>query len=142
MLLEEPVEHLAVVDPLDSGDPLESYVHARRDLVEVWEQNGRPASGPWSGLNVLFAPAPDELWAFCSYEGEHGHNLCDDSQPYYQMTYQETPSGLVVGSEPFDDHSETWNPLPNGHYLRGRIHKDRILLEKGSLPVPAPILTR
>jgi predicted glutamine amidotransferase len=125
----------------ESGDPLGAYVAARRDLVSVWEQNGRPKGGPWSGLNVLFAPAPDELWAFCSYEGEHGHNLCDEGQPFYQMSYQETPTGLVVGSEPFDSHRELWNTLPNGHFLRGRIREDAILLEKGELPTLAPLLS-
>ncbi|MFZ0831376.1 MAG: class II glutamine amidotransferase, partial [Thermoplasmata archaeon] len=53
----------------DSGDVLEAYVKARRDLSMIWGKNGRPAGGPWTGLNVLFAPAPDELWAFCCYEG-------------------------------------------------------------------------
>ena len=127
---------------LDSGDPLKAYANARRDLVEVWERNGRAAGGPWSGLNVLFAPAPDELWAFCSYEGEHGHNLCDDGQPYYQMSFQETPTGLVVGSEPFDSHRENWNPLPNGQFLRGRIRNGRVLLETGALPVIPTIVSR
>ncbi|MGC2289992.1 MAG: class II glutamine amidotransferase [Thermoplasmata archaeon] len=123
----------------DSGDPLQAFVAARQDLVTVWEENGRPAGGPWSGLNVLFAPLQDELWAFCCYEGEHGHNLCDDGQPYYQMSYQESPTGLVVGSEPFDSHRENWNALPNGQFLRGRIHNGRVLVEKGPLPVLSPI---
>jgi predicted glutamine amidotransferase len=129
----------------DSGDVLEAYVGARQELVSVWERNGRPKNGPWSGLNVLFAPMPDELWAFCCYEGDHGINLCDrggEGQPYYQMSYLETPNGLVVGSEPFDSHRENWNALPNGHFLRAQIHNGRVLLEKGTLPVLTPILSR
>jgi predicted glutamine amidotransferase len=125
-----------------SGDVVQSYHAARLDLIKVWEQNGRPAGGPWSGLNVLFAPLPDELWAFCCFEGDYGHNLCDDGQPYYQMSYQETPTALVIGSEPFDSHRENWNGLTNGQFLRGRIHNGRIILEKGTLPVLQPILTR
>lgn len=125
----------------ESGDALEAYVSARKDLVSVWERNSRPAGGPWSGLNVLFAPAPDELWAFCCYEGEHGTNLCDAGQPYYQMSYQQTPTGLVVGSEPFDSHRDQWSALNNGQFLRARIHEGSILLEKGALPDLAPILS-
>ncbi len=125
-----------------SGDALEAFGAARQDLVTVWERNGRPKGGPWSALNVLFAPMPDELWAFCCYEGESGHNLCDDGQPYFQMSYQETPQGLVIGSEPFDSHRETWNALANGQFLRGQIHKGRVILEKGSLPVLSPIFQR
>ena len=126
----------------ESGDALDAFVAARRDLVAVWERNGRPEGGPWSALNVLFAPMPDELWAFCCYEGEHGHNLCDEGQPYYQMSYQEMPTGLVVGSEPLDSHRERWNALTNGHFLRARIHNERILLEKGELPALSPTLSR
>jgi predicted glutamine amidotransferase len=125
---------------LDSGDPLDAYVSARRELVEVWDRHGRPKSGPWSGLNVLFAPMPDELWAFCCYEGEYGHNLCDDGQPYYQMSYQETPTALVIGSEPFDSHRERWNALANGEFLHGRIHDGHVVVEKGKLPVLSPLL--
>jgi predicted glutamine amidotransferase len=125
----------------ESGEPLGAYVAARRDLISVWERSGRPAGGPWSGLNVLFAPAPDELWAFCCYEGEHGHNLCDEGQPYYEMSYQETPTALVVGSEPFDSHRERWNALRNGQFLRGRIHEGTVLLERGDLPALAPLLS-
>jgi predicted glutamine amidotransferase len=125
----------------ESGDALDAFSSARRELVSVWEQNGRLKGGPWSGLNVLFAPTPDELWAFCCYEGEHGHNLCDEGQPYYQMSYQETPTGLVIGSEPFDSHRENWNALPNGHYLRARIHNGAIRAERGRLPVLSPILS-
>ena len=125
----------------DSGDVLKAYDAARQDLVTVWERNGRPAGGPWSGLNVLFAPLPDELWAFCCYVGEFGHNICDDGQPYYQMSYQETPTALIIGSEPFDSHRERWNSLANGEYLHGRIHNGRVLVEKGKLPVLAPLLS-
>jgi predicted glutamine amidotransferase len=124
-----------------TGDVLQSYHAARRELITVWEQNGRPAGGPWSGLNVLFAPMPDELWAFCCYEGDHGHNLCDAGQPYYQMSYQETPTSLVVCSEPLDSHRENWNALTNGQFLRARIHNGRIELEKGDLPLLAPLLS-
>lgn len=126
---------------LASGDCVRSYQAARTELVSVWESHGAPAGGPWSGLNVLFAPVPDELWAFCCYEGEHGHNLCDEGQPYYQMCYQETPGGLVVGSEPFDSHRERWTPLLNGEYLRGQIHRGKVVLTKGRLPVLAPLLS-
>jgi len=126
----------------DSGDALEAFVSARRELVTVWERNGRPEGGPWSALNVLFSPMPDELWAFCCYEGEHGHNLCDAGQPYYQMSFQETPTGLVVGSEPFDSHRENWNALANGQFLRAQIHNGRVLVEKGTLPVLSPIPSR
>jgi predicted glutamine amidotransferase len=123
----------------ESGDVLAAYVAARTGLRSIWELHGRPEDGPWTGLNVLFAPMPDELWAFCCYEGEHGHNLCDDGQPYYEMSYRETPTGLLVGSEPFDSHRERWTALGNGQYLHGRILNDRVVVERGTLPVLAPI---
>ncbi len=125
----------------ESGDPLKAYAAARLDLQSVWADHGRPSGGPWSGLNVLFSPLPDELWAFCCYEGDHGHNLCDEGQPYYQMSYQETPAGLVVGSEPFDAHRERWTPLLNGEFLHGRIHDGKVVVAKGRLPVLAPLLS-
>lgn len=124
-----------------SGNPLQAYQDARKDLVQVWERAKRPTPGPYSGLNVLFSPMPDEMWAFCCYEGEYGTNLCDDGQPYYQMSYQETPTALVIGSEPFDGHRERWTGLPNGHFLHGRIHHGKVVLERGELPrLAAPIV--
>ncbi len=118
----------------DIGDPLAAYVQAQRDLVADWERLGRKTEGAFSGLNVLFSTGPEELWAFCSYVGDHGTNLCDDGQPYYEMSFQQSPAALVVGSEPFDGHRERWSSLPNDHYLRARVVEGRLRVETGKIP--------
>ncbi len=120
----------------ETSDPLEAYVRSVGDLVRVWGKVGRPAVAPFSGLNVLYAPSPEELWAFCRWNGEHGTGLLDTSHPYYEMTYRATPRRVLVGSEPFDSDSPTWNPLPNGTYLHARKVGAEVEVRTGTIPAP------
>ncbi len=123
----------------EKGEPLRAYESAIRDLLAVWEQLGRKGAHPFSGLNVLFSPGPQELWAFCLWTGDHGRGLLDPTRPYYEMTYQQTPDRLVIGSEPFDAKTGAWSPLERGHYLRAVWAGDRIELTRGSVHLPASL---
>jgi predicted glutamine amidotransferase len=120
----------------ETGDVLGAYVRTVEDLVRVWQGLGRPAVPPFSGLNVLFARGPDELWAFCRWTGDHGCGLLDKGRPYYEMTYQARPHRLVVGSEPFDHEPGAWTPLPSGSYLVARRDEHAVRLTVGRIPIP------
>ncbi len=117
-------------------DPLRGYVQTVEDLVRVWQGLGRPKGPAFSGLNVLFAPSPTELWAFCLWTGEHGPGLLDPSRCYYEMAYQATPHRLVVGSEPFDGEKGTWQSLTSGSYLRAVHNGSHVELTRGTIPLP------
>lgn len=117
-------------------DPLRGYVRTVEDLVRVRKDSGMAAVRPFSGLNVLYAPSPSELWAFCLWTGEHGCGLLDTSRPYYEMTYRATPHAVVVGSEPFDREHGAWTSLPSGRYLRARVLDGRLDLLTGVTPIP------
>jgi predicted glutamine amidotransferase len=123
----------------ETGDPLVGYVHAVEDLVRVWDEVGRPAVHPYSGLNVVYARGPDELWAFCSWTGDHGTGLLDTSRPYYEMTFRASPHRVVVGSEPFDGELATWTTIPNGTYLHARRDGRRVETTTGPIPMPPGI---
>ena len=120
-------------------DPLLAYVQAQRDLVRVWNLAGQPGKGPYSGLNVIVTRGSDEMWAFCAYLGDHGTNLANDGQPYYEMSYQRAPDRLVVGSEPFDSRRADWSSLPNGEYLNARIIRGQIAFQTGEIPLAAGV---
>jgi predicted glutamine amidotransferase len=116
-------------------DPHRAYVRAVEDLIRIWVAVGRPLVPPYSGLNVLFSTSPDELWAFCLSNGDHGCGLLDTSRPYYEMTYHEEPHRLVVGSEPFDGAPGAyWKPLPSGTYLHARRLDGRVEVQTAPLP--------
>jgi len=123
-------------------DPLVGYVHTVEDLVRVWQAMGRPAVPPFSGLNVLFAPNPDELWAFCAWTGDHGTGLFDATRRYYEMTYQPTPHRLVVGSEPFDEEKGRWTSLASGSYLAARRRDGHVDVTVGKIPLPTALEIR
>ncbi len=123
----------------ETHDPLRAYAHAVDDLVRVRKESGSPKLAPFSGLNVLFAPGPDELWAFCLWGGDHGCGLLDRSRPYYEMAYRATPHQLLVGSEPFDGNRPTWRSIPSGTYLRGMRRGEHIDLQQGPVPVPPSV---
>jgi hypothetical protein len=120
------------------GDPLRSYARSVEDLMRVWDSVGRPVEPAYSGLNVLFAPDPDQLWAFCLSLGDHGGGLLDASRPYYEMAYHTEPHRLVVGSEPFDRVPGSWQPLGSGHFLHATRVGDHVEVRTGSIPVPTP----
>lgn len=120
----------------ETGDVLGAYVRTVEDLVRVWQGVGRPPVPPFSGLNVLFARGPDELWAFCLWTGDHGTGLLEPSCRYYQMTYQAHPHRVVVGSEPFDGDRAAWTPLAAGSYLVARREEHRVHLTVGRIPIP------
>jgi predicted glutamine amidotransferase len=133
---------LLVRNTEEHGDPLVGYVHTVEDLVRVWTGLGRPAIPPFSGLNVLFAPNPRELWAFCLWTGDHGTGLLDRTRRYYEMTYQSTPHRVVVGSEPFDEEKGTWTSLPSGTFLSARLEKGRVDVTTGPIPLPRALEIR
>jgi predicted glutamine amidotransferase len=126
----------------EMNDPFRAYVHAVEDLERVWIAVGRPLVAPYSGLNVLFAPNPDELWAFCLSLGDHGCGLMDPTRPYYQMTYHDEPHRLIVGSEPFDAvPGGYWKTLASGNYLHARRLGEHVEVRTAALPnftLPTP----
>jgi len=123
----------------ETRDPLRGYVHSVEDLVRVWKELGRPKVAPYSGLNVLFAPGPSELWAFCLWTGDHGAGLLDPSRRYYEMTFHAAPHRVVVGSEPFDRGPNGWASLPSGSYLRAVRDGHRVEVTRGRIPLPPTI---
>jgi len=130
---------LMVRNTEETHDPLRGYRQSVEDLVRVWQGLGRPKIPPFSGLNVLFAPGPDELWAFCLWTGDHGAGLLDPSRRYYEMTFQATPHRVVVGSEPFDGERGAWTSLPSGSYLRAVRADGHIEVSHGRIPFPAAL---
>lgn len=122
------------------GDPLLAYRETAADLVSVWEAKGRPARGPFSGLNVLLSRGPNDLWAFCQSLGEHGGSLFDPERPYYQMVYRADARQLVVASEPLDAESQGWEALTNGHYVHAQARHGLVAVTRGSLDLPLPTL--
>lgn len=127
---------LLVRNAEETRDPLRGYVQSVEDLVRVWQGLGRPKVHPFTGLNVLYAPAPTELWAFCLWLGEHGCGLLDDSRPYYSMAYHAAPHRLLVGSEPFDREKGFWNSLASGQYLHAVREGGRVEVRSGAIPLP------
>jgi predicted glutamine amidotransferase len=127
----------------EMNDPFRAYVHAVEDLIRVWIAIGRPLEPPYSGLNVIFATGPDDLWAFALSTGDHGCGLLDRNRPYYEMTFHDEPHRLVVGSEPFDGTpGGYWKPLPSGTALHARrvgahVEVTTTALPKFTLPTPS-----
>jgi len=142
----EVLFHLLLRHNEEMHDPFRAYVHTVEDLLRVWVAVGRPLEAPYSGLNVLFSPNPDELWAFCLSLGDHGGSLLDTSRPYYEMTYHEEARRMVVGSEPFDaTPGGYWKSLPSGNYLHARRTPERVEVRTAPLPsftLPAPAMVR
>jgi predicted glutamine amidotransferase len=130
---------LLVRNAEETNDPLRGYVQSVEDLVRVWQGLGRPKVAPFTGLNVLFAPGPQELWAFCLWTGDHGPGLLDRGRPYYEMTYHATPRRLVVGSEPFDGERSGWTSMPSGTFLHAVREGARVELRQGTIPLPTAL---
>ena len=116
-----------------TGDPRAAYESARKDLVAIWKSKGRSGPGPYTGLNILFVPSPDAMWAFCESIGEHGGGLCQRDRPYYQMAYYADATQLIVASEPLDRNRTAWTELANGHYVHGSSTDGAIDVESGVL---------
>jgi predicted glutamine amidotransferase len=116
-------------------NPVEAYAQTVRDLWEVWQQNGRPPSGPYGGLNIIWTRAPNELWAFCHWRGEHGTGLFATETPYYEMTYRRVGNAVVVASEPFDTQSGKWSKIPNGTYVHVEGSDGHVSLVTGAIPL-------
>ncbi len=116
------------------GDPLLAYTATVADLVRVWEEKGRPSGGAFTGLNVLFTRGPNELWAFCLWNGEHGGGLIDHQRPYYQLAYLADAKIALIGSEPFDSHRSDWRALPNGSYLSAQAAHGLVAVKTGPIP--------
>jgi hypothetical protein len=125
----------------ETGDPLGAYARTVQDLIRVWNDQGSPSEGPFTGLNVVLSRGPNELWAFCHWRGEHGPGLLDASRPYYQMTYSADTKQAVVGSEPFDGRRRAWRDLGNGEYLYAQSSHGLVGVKTGPVPAlrpPAP----
>lgn len=127
---------LLVRNAEEASDPLVGYLRTVEDLVRVRIATHRNDLAPFSGLNVLYAPDPRNLWAFCLWTGDHGPGLLDPSRRYYQMAYRSSPHSLVVGSEPFDHEHGAWTSLGSGQYLHARTENGRLELRTGKLPFP------
>ncbi|HTT35862.1 MAG TPA: class II glutamine amidotransferase [Thermoplasmata archaeon] len=125
-----------LVKHLEAGaEPAPAYAAAVAELKAVWAERGMPAAGPYSGLNVLLARGPSELWAFCHWSGEHGRGLLDTSRPYYALAYAADARQVVVGSEPFDSTRRDWRSLSNGDFLVARADQGLVTVETGRIPV-------
>jgi predicted glutamine amidotransferase len=133
---------LLVRNTEEHRDPLVGYVRTVEDLVRVWEAMGRPEIPPFSALNVIFAPGPDELYAFAQWTGDHGTGLIDESRRYFEMAYEATPHRVVVGSEPFDGTPGTWKSIPSGHYLHAKRENGRVAVTTAATPIPASLELR
>jgi predicted glutamine amidotransferase len=120
-------------------DPLEAYIRAREDAVEIWEAKGRSVDFPYSGLNGLFSTGPDDLWAFAVWLGDHDGSHFDPRREYYEMAYRRDESEVVVGSEPLDG-DPGWESLRNGEYLHAARRDGTIVLTTGRIPFERPLL--
>jgi len=127
---------------VETGSPLEGYVHTVEDLVRIWEALHKPAIPPFSALNVLFTRGPDELWAFCLWTGDHGSGLMDETRRYYEMTYQLASHRVVVGSEPFDREPGVWRSLSSGMYLQATRGPHKVDVTVGKIPLPSALEIR
>ena len=117
-----------------SGDPAVAYARAREELEQVWRDQGAPASGAYSGLNVIFTRGPNEIWAFCDWLGDHGGSLCSPDRPYYEMVYVADARQVLIASEPLDLARADWKTLARGHYLHGRASEGLIALDTEAIP--------
>jgi predicted glutamine amidotransferase len=125
-----------LVRHLDEGhDPLEAYARTVADLVEVWKDQGAPATGPYSGLNVLLATGPNDLWAFCHYRGEHGGALLDRTRPYFDFAYTTDSHRLLIGSEPLGPSVDGWKDVRNGQFLHAHAASGLVAARTGTIPV-------
>lgn len=132
----EVVFWLLVRNVEEIADPLRGYVRTVEDLVRVGKEVGHSEVPPFTGLNVLFAPSPSELWAFCLWTGDHGTGLLDHERRYFEMTYRAGPHEVLVGSEPFDHDRGGWTPLGSGSYLHA-VHSDgRVHVTVARTPIP------
>jgi predicted glutamine amidotransferase len=126
------VRHLEETD-----DPVQAYVRTVADLVDVWQAQGSPSKGPYTGLNVLLSRTPDELWAFCLYRGEHGTALMDAGRPYFDFAYRADPKSLLIGSEPLDSTRRDWESVRDGQFLHAHASHGSVSVRTGAIPVPA-----
>lgn len=135
----EVLFYLLLRHTTELGNPLAAFIRARSELVDVWHSRGSPKTGPYSGLNVIFARGPNEIWVFCDSLGEHGPGLCQRNRPYYEMAYLADAKQIVVASEPLDRQRNDWRSLKNGQYLHGRVAGGLVVLETGAIPAPAAV---
>lgn len=117
-----------------SPNPPVAFSRTVEQLSGVWEHSGSPGAGPYTGLNVILAPGPAELWAFCLYLGDHGPSFFDAQRPYYELAYLADPRQVVVGSEPFDSRRSAWHSIPNGTFLHARATPELLTVETGPIP--------
>ncbi len=125
-----------VLNHLDmTSDPARAFADTVADLTRIWNQEGRPGKFAYSGLNVLLALGPHELWAFCLSAGEPKRGLRDKTVPYYQMTYAGDTTHLLVASEVLDTTRTDWKPLTNGSYLVAQDEHGTVRFRTGAIPL-------
>ncbi len=132
----EVVFWLLVRNTTEISDPLRGSVRTVEDLVRVRKATGESSVPPFSGLNVVYAPRPEELWAFCLWTGDHGPGLLDANRRYYEMCYRTSKHTVIVGSEPFDHEQGAWTSLGSGTYLHARRHAGALEVTTGKIPIP------
>lgn len=115
-------------------DPAQAYARTVSELNQVWIANARAKPYPFSGLNVILARGPHEMWAFCLSLGDHGTGILDESCPYYEMSYFVEPGRVVVASERLDTGRSDWQALPNGHYLVAQSDRGEVKWRTDRLP--------
>ncbi len=119
----------------ETGDPLQAYAWAVDELTQIWRANGTPPEGPYTALNVLFSRGPNELWAFCHWNGEHGAALLDPTRKYYQMAYTADSKQAIIGSEPFTTGGTEWRNLNNGEFLQAQVSHGLVAVRTGPIPL-------
>ncbi|HTT25426.1 MAG TPA: class II glutamine amidotransferase [Thermoplasmata archaeon] len=118
----------------ETKDPVQAYARCVADLNAVWLEHGRPTPLPYTGLNVVLTRGPEELWAFCHWQGEHGTAFFDTGRPYYQMAYRANAQHALFGSEPFDGRPD-WRTLSNGEYAYAQLVHGLVAVETGKIPL-------
>jgi predicted glutamine amidotransferase len=121
----------------ETKDPVIAYARSVEDLTAVWAEHGRPTPLPYTGLNVIITRGPEELWAFCHWQGEHGSGFFDTARPYYQMAYRANAQYALFGSEPFDGRPD-WRSLTNGEYAYAQLVHGLVAVETGRIPLESP----
>lgn len=120
----------------DEKDVVGGYETSMVTLNKVWEEEGRPKSGSFGGLNVILSRSPNELWAFCYYKGDFGCSLGGGKRPYYEMCYTEKRGDLIVASEPMGGKPASWSRIKAGQYLKASLGKSGLRYETGSFKPP------
>lgn len=132
---DSEVLFLMLLRNLEHCSPDKAFEVTGHEIYDAWsKRQGRAPRGPYGALNVLFAPGPTDLWAFCSYReadlspSNQKRLTGDTAKPFYEMAYLATLAEVVVASEPLDDNP-SWKELGDGHYLHAQIVDGKVVCE-------------